>query len=287
MSHESAEGSHRSWHRHFHPTPPQRQDSSPALLPPVSRFNRGYQATSRPMRTPAPEETFIDLTVDPETPPRRTQPQPRGSESGGSNTGRLPRFGRNIMETDVVDLVQGSDDPAEEPLSSPEVQFIGANTRRQPLPRWDDPSSILENDFPQAIINISDPLTRWPGRSLPSLSRPRGRPMDSVRLLLGESPGLPFIMPGDLDFSHPSFDLAPPPQPENQRRETYKAPSPAPDGFTRTLKEEDVAVCPNCSWELGTGDGKQQEIWVAKPCGHVSLAYFPCLTCFFLDLTMH
>ena len=34
--------------------------------------------------------------------------------------------------------------------------------------------------------------------------------------------------------------------------------------------EDDVAVCPNCEWELGTGEGKRQEIWVSKACGHVS-----------------
>ena len=62
------------------------------------------------------------------------------------------------------------------------------------------------------------------------------------------------------------------------RQEPEYVPPPAvPEGFTRTPKEGDVAVCPNCDNELGAGDeplGRQ--IWVSKQCGHVSSLVFPC-----------
>jgi hypothetical protein len=60
--------------------------------------------------------------------------------------------------------------------------------------------------------------------------------------------------------------------PETARpRSHYKAPSPAPEGFTRSIQEDDIAICPNCNEELGTGDDIKQQIWVAKQCGHVSI----------------
>lgn len=82
--------------------------------------------------------------------------------------------------------------------------------------------------------------------------------------------------PGILDYEYSSFAMRPTtPQEARPQREVYKAPSPAPEGFTRTLGDDDIAVCPNCSWELGTGEGKRQEIWVAKPCGHVCYQLMP------------
>jgi hypothetical protein len=46
---------------------------------------------------------------------------------------------------------------------------------------------------------------------------------------------------------------------------------PPAEGFTRIAKEDEIVVCPNCDHELGTGDDPvKRQIWVAKPCGHVS-----------------
>jgi hypothetical protein len=71
-----------------------------------------------------------------------------------------------------------------------------------------------------------------------------------------------------MDYQLPGFtieDPAPPPP-------LYKPPTPPPEGFTRTVAEDDIVVCPNCDHELGTGEGVKQQIWVAKQCGHVRFA---------------
>ncbi|KAL8656101.1 MAG: hypothetical protein Q9210_000486 [Variospora velana] len=82
------------------------------------------------------------------------------------------------------------------------------------------------------------------------------------------------IMPGDLDFITQGFHMgdapvsrqaqAPPP--------TYDAPPPPHAGFTRSPKEDDVLVCPNCEDELGLGeDDVKRQVWAVKACGHVRL----------------
>lgn len=54
-------------------------------------------------------------------------------------------------------------------------------------------------------------------------------------------------------------------------QEPYKAPPAAPEGFTRTFKEEDVVLCPMCGDELAIGKSDvKQQVWVVKQCGHVS-----------------
>lgn len=80
-------------------------------------------------------------------------------------------------------------------------------------------------------------------------------------------------LPGHLDFVRQGFPMAPVLQPQPPPPPpTYEAP-PAPRlGYSRSPKEDDVLICPNCEDELGVGktDIKKQ-VWVAKKCGHVSL----------------
>lgn len=251
MSQDSSDEGQQSWHRHFHPPLP--DSSRPARLPPMRPPRDGFDFRRPAIITPQ-EEDVIDLTNEPETPPQRTQP--RISDSRNSRTSRLPRFGRNIL-TDVVDLEEEEpdNDPGEGPSSSPEVQFVRAATVRSQPPqrRWGPMSSIQPS------------LDEF--RLLSTLRRFRNDPGPEDMLFLA-SEGMNEEI--SLDFARPSFAMEPPSRQESRfRLDTYKAPSPAPEGFTRTLGEDDIAICPNCSWELGTGEGKRQEIWVAKPCGHV------------------
>ena len=78
----------------------------------------------------------------------------------------------------------------------------------------------------------------------------------------------------DLSLLH-SAGLYSPIQPASQpHQSSYKGLSPAPEGFTRLLAEDDVPLCPNCHDELGSGEGIKQQIHIAKPCGHVSMIHF-------------
>jgi len=70
-------------------------------------------------------------------------------------------------------------------------------------------------------------------------------------------------LPQMMDYENAGFALATPPP-------TYKAPSPAQEGFTRSPTEEDVLVCPNCDQELGAGEDElKRQVWVVRSCGHV------------------
>lgn len=282
MSNDSNEGSSRSWSNNFH-SGGEIANSRPSRLPHIRTSRDGYDLRS-PAHRPAQQEAVIDLTEETEASPQRALP--RDAESGNSNSGRLPRFGRNILGNDIleniVDLEDGEDEiagiPTQDLSSSPEVQFVGSTTRRQPLPSRalnlpsiHRPSSTLPN--PRRQTNESSMFSFL--SSVPGLLRniPRRYPPPEIdSFLLGSNLGIAesFNDLSQLNYEFPSFSMGSSSQqgPPSRRNE-YKPPSPAPEGFTRTLGEEDVAVCPNCYWELGTGEGKKQEIWVAKPCGHV------------------
>ncbi|KAJ5966167.1 hypothetical protein N7481_012881 [Penicillium waksmanii] len=224
------------------------------------------------------------LRRSPKHPPQRILT--RGSESRSSNPGRLPRFGRDILEN-IVDLEADEEEPTSNPTggtsSSPEVQFVGSTTRRHPLPsRGLDPFSVQRSNLAPpnprrrpVHTSMDDSMLSSIFSSVPSLlgrrSLARFPPPDVESLIFG-SELLPESLDdlGQLNYAMSSFPMgSSTPQAPPSRRNEYKPPSPAPEGFTRTLGEEDVAVCPNCYWELGTGEGKKQEIWVAKQCGHV------------------
>jgi hypothetical protein len=86
-----------------------------------------------------------------------------------------------------------------------------------------------------------------------------------------------FRLPVDLDFEAQAFHLG---VDDDVARvipdPVYNAPTPARSGYTRSLKEDDVAVCPNCDDELGTGDSDlKRQVWFIKKCGHVSLQREP------------
>ncbi|KAI4197812.1 MAG: hypothetical protein LQ346_002909 [Caloplaca aetnensis] len=95
---------------------------------------------------------------------------------------------------------------------------------------------------------------------------------DPIANTLLRHEGRDIILPGDLDFVTQGFRMGdapvtrqvPPPLP------TYDAPSPPRAGFTRSPKEDDALVCPNCEDELGLGnDDIKRQVWVIKACGHV------------------
>ncbi|KAI4132661.1 MAG: hypothetical protein LQ338_000601 [Usnochroma carphineum] len=96
-------------------------------------------------------------------------------------------------------------------------------------------------------------------------------PHPTAEMLLRQE-GRDIVLPGDLDFVTQGFRMGDaagarqtqPPLP------TYDAPSPPRTGFTRSPKEDDLLVCPNCEDELGLGrDDVKRQVWVMKACGHV------------------
>lgn len=82
-------------------------------------------------------------------------------------------------------------------------------------------------------------------------------------------------LPDQLNFYTQGFAMGPGGQAGGNVRArppppTYDAPSPPRAGYTRTPREEDILLCPNCEQELGIGDTDlKKQVWVIKKCGHV------------------
>lgn len=95
------------------------------------------------------------------------------------------------------------------------------------------------------------------------------RPNEEVDLTLDLDNTDVLDMPFNLDYRTAGFAIVDPPG-ALAPSSSYKPPSPASEGFTRTTTDEDALVCPSCQDELGVGENPiKQQIWVAKPCGHV------------------
>ncbi|BCS19394.1 putative RING finger domain protein [Aspergillus puulaauensis] len=251
--------------------------TSRPTLPPLAMPPARYAGDGLDFRRPAagppvpPEEDseVIDLTNEPDSPelPRRQIPESSRRQP------RPPRFGREIM-ADVVNLEDEEEEQEPDPPSSPEVQFLSSTVRPPRPPPPARTQSLTASNFwrllplPQMFRSTNDPRYRRevPWRAASHLSRG-----DLETLWIGEDAGGPMDLTINLDNAEwellglPDID-----RPERERpRSSYKAPTPAPEGFTRSLAEDDVATCPNCDEELGTGNDIKQQIWVAKQCGHV------------------
>lgn len=162
---------------------------------------------------------------------------------------------------DVVDLEDGEQNPA----GIPEVQFIRATVRP-------DQSSARDHRFVDGS-NLLDFLRLHPHRfSTASLGEEAIRQEVALHRHL-MTPYQHAVEPLWIDPPegfNPDLSSLSPPRPAP----SYKPPSPAPEGFTRSAQDDEVVVCPNCEHELGTGDDVRQQIWVAKPCGHVRIRPF-------------
>lgn len=183
-------------------------------------------------------------------------------------------------EVEELQAGQVEAEPAEPPTyidsSSPEVEFVRARTRLQPprRPNLANPASFLEMFSIQSHRSSPRP-SFFDG----AFARPRQLlrpfPLDADTILVGDGEDLAVlpdaeILPG-LQYRAAELGME---RLDRLRPARQKALSPAPEGFARTLQEGDVAVCPNCGDELGAGLGVKQQIWVAKPCGHVRFLLF-------------
>ncbi|KAJ5745864.1 hypothetical protein N7520_011046 [Penicillium odoratum] len=149
-----------------------------------------------------------------------------------------------------------------------DVQILGSTTR----PRESNASRYLQPETVRRYYNNRQINEQTRRRDWAASRRQARTFYDADTIVLGQSSQSQNGGPGSLilDYGSAAFDIQQPTEgAEAQRSDTYKAPSPAPEGFTRTLADDDVAICPNCYCELGVGDKKKEEIWVAKPCGHV------------------
>ncbi|KAK2767061.1 hypothetical protein FQN54_006379 [Arachnomyces sp. PD_36] len=285
--------------------PPRDFSSSRPTLPPLPhmRFEGdGFDFRRPVMSTPTQPENVIDLTNDSSPPTTISRSQTgHSSDQHQARGSRGPRFGRNIM-ADVVDLREEPDTDVQS--HGPGIMEDWPAYRRA---GWGHANRSLADQTAETLVRgtgaLAEMIVRLRHGGIPSHTimgedalhrevarRTHGvlgpirtqtdetqwlgaRPSQSVDLTLDidnagvldldlnyETPGMIFRRADGRRVTQP----APPPP------AAYKAPSPAPAGFTRTTTDDDTLVCPCCQHELGVGDNPlKQQIWVSKPCGHV------------------
>ncbi|KAI9733356.1 MAG: hypothetical protein M1834_003440 [Cirrosporium novae-zelandiae] len=287
-----------------HSTNPTITDSSSrprtSDLPPLStiRFPGDSFNYRRPAISRHPTYDFIDLTDEPDSPPpHRSRQLPPLRPNGPPPSDSI----------DVIDITDNDDNGnssrtrSRRRASTPEVEFISANSREPQVTgphgssefRHFDLLSLHRFSAFSAQSNRQRPYFREvTDAGMQSLIRtfirgdhtvnPRNehgfrpanvitalrniQPTLGLDLALAENtPQVATALPGDLDVSATAFSLgasSPPPK--------IDPPPSAKPGFTRTPKETDVLICPNCSSELGVGETElKRQVWVTKKCGHV------------------
>lgn len=235
-------------------------------------------------------QQVIDLTEDRSSSPigAHIVPPTLSHIEGQRVAQRPPRFDRDIISID--DQEDEAVDLREE---SPEIQFLTSRPRSRSL-------STTRQARHQSTLRQRrhTPATRSPVRrphvSLRILGAPveahghqnagwlfnpltaqvstnTSRSLEEELLEWENFPGGNFEIPAHLDYRATAFDLDQPARRQPQPRlPTYDPPAAAQEGFTRTPKEDDVLVCPNCDDELGLGDDEvKRQVWVVKVCGHV------------------
>lgn len=259
------------WQQHFHPPPDSARSQSTRLPPRRPRDGYDYR---RPAILSSANDVVIDLTNEPESPPQEhTASFPGPLQTPHPHRPRL-RFPRDIMNQTspvadhppVIDLeAEPSSGPVDVSSSSGDVLYIGTSSVRPgPIePRWLD-----NNGMPMHYRRHAQ--------------RPRGlQHGPSRRVLRGplyptddDAISIMSSLPGRLNYGIPAFPYQPPSQSVSRGRQNlYRSPSPPKEGFTRIMGEENMATCPNCQGELGAGEGLKQEVYIAKPCGHVSTVH--------------
>ena len=289
------------------PEPSNHQDPRSPFLPDfnnlqMDRFVGDGFDYRRPVMTQA-TSNVIDLTDESAT-PRLPAPPARG----GTLISTSRRSGR--PEHPVIDLDEeyGNDEPEiqidrirdaspefevlySRPLSAtrPRSQSTGnatghdrSHSRRpvRPTPQLSIQRSMadLQRGLQEATnrIGLYQSMLRPPARAPGHHRHHEGHPHHQARhrvpndadMLYFQDVGLDFHLPDQLDFESQGFrmgDVRPQPPPP-----TYEPPPKARTGFTRSPKEDDVLICPNCNSELGVGrDEEKRQVWVIKKCGHV------------------
>ncbi|MCJ1463517.1 hypothetical protein MMC07_002125 [Pseudocyphellaria aurata] len=189
-------------------------------------------------------------------PPARPRPPPTNPQV--QRNSQIPRVG-----TPVVDL------------EADNVEYM-AGENNIPDPRNRLPQSF-HAAMPMAQDNIRREFARF--RDLYRGTRqqlPHGhlfhRESDQVDDVMFMAAVPQLELPGNLDFIRQGFAMGPVQQPPPPPP-TYDPPCPPRSGYSRSPKEDDILVCPNCEHELGVGDGDvRKQVWVAKKCGHVSVS---------------
>jgi hypothetical protein len=268
------------------------------------------RALQRPSLEHRTSQTVIDLTDD-----------AGESSMGGMNArfmSRPPHLGRSdaLRLEDIIDLTNdiGDDDleiiEARRIPDAQQASHVHVRNRQLPHPR---PRVRMGRDASPPMFvpaHLPDPrpmnLDGEPApRDMLRNNNPLGGLANHVRNLANLVPwgarthddgGLSVLliaprhqrMPDHLDYAAHAFA-----RPRHQPKPQHQPPPPAKPGFTRSPKEDDVAICPGCMKELVAEKGSEEPValkkpngktpnkkdreehhfWVVKECGHVRPIY--------------
>lgn len=267
----------------------------PPMPPPARETESVFVVDDHP-------HTVIDLTVDePDTPQRTTN-----NEGRSTRATRPPNFDRDIIDVDAL--------PDRPPSPEVEVTFSRPAPPRprrrslggyippgivEPHPDIQDRWTLFFRGAPRNgqgtsggngqgdgrasrpyIPSSGEDGTRWYdvfGARHPDRGAVERSASAFIRLNFMDRPHPP-RMSGFVPMVNGSFTVPQPDYEEVALRDpqpTYDPPEPAREGFTRSPKEGDTIVCPNCDDELGTGDTEEKRsVFFVRGCGHVSLYIF-------------
>ena len=285
------------------------QDIIDTTLPPLRFEGDGFDHR-RPIMSQAPEN-IIDLTEEPDTPPGRLESAQPVYDFAPDDDISMPStpLSSGLWTPEMQEVIEVDDNSSPAPVGgrngdqSPELEILLSRptniaqemrTRRahvrgrgQGLAPYvaelHTPAPDLAVGYPEGpMVYLQQMFSRIRGREGPGQDLYAPRTHNGRNFSLAQRPdwipshsdafahATPDVrLPGTLDFDVQGFQMEAgnriPPLP------TYKAPPPPKPGFTRSPKEEQVIVCPNCDQELAVGENEvQRQVWVSKGCGHVS-----------------
>ncbi|KAL9101298.1 MAG: hypothetical protein Q9163_003433 [Psora crenata] len=250
------------------------------------------------MSQPQPQETqqrdIIDLTeeysnrVPDFTLPPESTPDPL-LRLPCRRSGQQPIFRQPPPTGDVIDLSEEDDvfRVTGARHSSPEIQFLSSRTRSRSLSANGRGDRVDAGRPPRQgqATDLQNSLPWSNSRQLPSLQTAlrhaafgghissyyhddRNEWVDWGRFTAEGHVNIPSIM----DVQAIGFNLDRPHRHTRPatRPPTYDVPPPPRQGFTRSPRDDDLLVCPNCEDELGVGEYEvKRQVWVVKACGHV------------------
>lgn len=251
--------------------------------PPLSRNAHNSTAFPQALRLSQPPR-FQHDTIDIEDDDNRSVQGPRGSS---------PEIQLLYSRSIPQEARQQRRQPGDAPYARHLLADAGRNgrfaeaSRVPPYSTWDDLRNMVRTatgDIGRSATQALDDeanIRRHFGlvRTNHLRRTPRvGEPLDleddfsDAEDLFLDQPGHSFAPPpAHLNFVHTGFQIEPPQQ-RPPPPPTYDAPPPPRKGFTRSPKEDDMLVCPNCEEEVGVGkDEIKRQVWVVKSCGHVCI----------------
>jgi hypothetical protein len=262
------------------------------------------RALQRPSLEHRTSQTVIDLTDD------------AGEPSMEGMHARYMSRPPHLERSDALAFIDLTNDIVDDELEITETRRVQepqqtpqAHTRNRQLPHPRPPLRLRRDDSPSMFIpeHLPDPRPMHRDHAEPVArdilrNNPIGRLVGHVGNLANLIPQwVPddrfsfFVvgngnqrMPENLDYGAHAFA-----RPRQQPKPQHQPPPPAKPGFSRSPKEDDVAICPGCMKELvaekaneepvavkkpngkapSKKDREEHHFWVVKECGHVSFGH--------------